>query len=90
MPASPGSAIWLIEKLWQDSMENESSAARGYSPEGYCATEAEADALIAEAGICKANGWPITRDMPFRRKERVERISPNDKTVPTEGGEKTL
>ncbi len=76
---SPLLGVWLIEKLWQDSWENEQSAASGYSPEGYCESEAEADALVAQGGMCAANGWPLTRDTPLRRKVRLERLSPNDK-----------
>ena len=77
--AAPLLGVWLIEKLWLDSWENERSAAIGYSPEGYCATETEADVLVSEGGMCAANGWPLTRDTPLRRKVRLERLSPNDK-----------
>lgn len=69
--------VWLIEKLWQASLENELSAATGYSPEGYCCSEAEAEALVAEAGICPANGWPLLRDTALRRKVRLGKLTPN-------------
>jgi hypothetical protein len=51
--------IWVIEKLWTDSFENQSSAASGYSPEGYCSSEEEADALIKEAGEYKGDCWSL-------------------------------
>lgn len=90
------SEIWLINKLWQDSMENKSSAATGYSPEGYCMSEAEADLLVSEGGTVKANGWPLMWDTPLRRKVRVKQLFPNaneawSKTdppwIPWNGGE---
>ena len=92
----PCAAIWIIDKLWQDSMENKSSAATGYSPEGYCMSEAEADLLVSEGGTVKANGWPLMWDTPLRRKVRVKQLFPNadeawSKTdppwIPWSGGE---
>lgn len=77
--SSPSSllGVWLIEKLWQDSWENHSSAASGYSPEGYCESEADADALVDAGGICAANGWPLMCDTPLRRKVQLKRLSLN-------------
>ena len=71
------SALWLIEILWTDSLENEIDSARGYGPEGYALTESDADALIAQAGLYTGNCWAISEPTPLRRKKRIELLSPN-------------
>jgi len=42
--------IFLIERIWSDSMENDSSAALGYEPVGYVDTEEEAKAIVEKGG----------------------------------------
>ena len=51
--------IFLIEKLWTDPMENELSAAAGYSVEGYVKTENEARCIVKEGGEYKYSCWAI-------------------------------
>lgn len=67
--------IWIIEKLWIDTFENSSSAAKGYRPEGYCTSEEEADRLIKSAGDNNDKGWPLMgRSFPVLRKIKLSRI----------------
>lgn len=49
--------IWLIYRIWEDSLENNPSDAAGYSVECWCETEEEANRLIEEAGLYQGNNW---------------------------------
>ncbi len=66
--------IWLIEKLWTDSLENDYYAAQGYEPEGYVLYEEEADALIKSAGTFTGNCWAVSETTPVRRKRKISKI----------------
>lgn len=67
--------IWLIEKLWTDSLENEVSAVAGYAPAGFVLTEAEADTLIREAGNFTGKCWALNHPTPILRKRKIERLT---------------
>jgi hypothetical protein len=49
--------IYLVEKLWIDSMENQN--AHGYSPVGYVESEEEAIALTLEVVQVSVSPWPL-------------------------------
>ncbi len=51
--------MFLIMKLWQDSMENQN--AYGYDP--YAVTSSP-DAFDLEKIIVSKNGWPLMKDTP--------------------------
>jgi len=71
--------IFVIHKLWTDSMENHYSAALGYEVIGFVKTKADAEKLVADAGFRKGGGWPIGDDqqMPILKAQCVQLISPN-------------
>ena len=76
-PAEPTfRSVWVIEKLWTDWMENDVHAAQGYKLEGYCASEAAADALIAEAGVYQGECWAVAPSTPVRRKVKLKLLAP--------------
>jgi len=52
-------SIYLIEKAWSDSMENEVNAAFGYKPHGYVFNEAEAQQICETSPFCtkETHGW---------------------------------
>lgn len=56
--------VYLIEQLWENYLENEYSASRGYEAVGYVETEAEAKAIKDAAGVSSNTGWPNTSGMP--------------------------
>lgn len=75
------SAIWIIERLWTDQMENDYNLALGYKPVGYVETEDKANAMIAAAGTREYKGtcWPLAyanngKPVPELRAFRLERI----------------
>lgn len=58
--------IWLIKKLWTDSMENHTSNAMGYKVIGYVNSEVEAREIIANGGEVIGDGWPLCRGEIYR------------------------
>lgn len=53
-------SIFLIEKIWFDSMENEVGSAVGYSPFGFVDTEDEAKQFCDKGRICtKKDCWAV-------------------------------
>jgi hypothetical protein len=75
-PYSPD--VWVLSRLWVDSMENTFNAAHGYKPEGVCLTESEADRAIAAAGDFIGTGWPFYhgQQIPNLKKEKVSLVFP--------------
>ena len=63
--------IWLIRKLWIDSMENNPLAASGYKTVGFVTTELEADTIIKDGGIIEDKGWPIMGKAIVFEKQKV-------------------
>lgn len=63
------SEIYLVEKLWTDSSENEPSLASGYEPIGYMTGE-EASSFISP--VVPANGWPLPKPTPQFRISKLE------------------
>lgn len=72
-----GSAVWLIQRLWTDNLENEASAASGYRPEGFAEREEDADRLVTEAGYYTGNCWAVPESTPMRRKLKLPRLTPD-------------
>lgn len=72
-PPREPSDVWLLSRLWVDSLENGFHAAQGYKPELVVFSEATADRLISEAGYEIGTGWPISkgRPVPKLKKERI-------------------
>jgi len=55
-----GRSIFLIKKIWFDSMENEVGSAVGYSPFGFVDTEDEAKIFCEKGRICtKKDCWAV-------------------------------
>jgi hypothetical protein len=53
-------SIFLIEKIWFDSMENEVGSAVGYSPFGFVDTEDEAKTICDKGRIfTKKDCWAV-------------------------------
>lgn len=65
--------MYIIEKLWTDSMENSISAALGYSIVGYVNTEEEAKKVVEEGGIVKKECWAMNGDMPLLKYKKIEK-----------------
>jgi hypothetical protein len=53
--------IYLIKKLWCDSLENDSFLATGYEVVGYVKSERKAKSLCEKGGTYTGTGWPIER-----------------------------
>ena len=57
-------SIFLIEKIWFDSMENEIGSAVGYSPFGFVNTEDEAKIFCNKGRVCtKQDCWAVWGEM---------------------------
>lgn len=50
--------IYLIQKVWTDSMENNLSDAIGYNTLGYVKTKEEADKIVEIGGTMESSSWP--------------------------------
>lgn len=64
-------SVWLIERIWFDSMENEIDSAVGYSPFGYVENEEKAKDFCKRGKICtKKDCWAVYGEVPeYRYKE---------------------
>jgi hypothetical protein len=64
---------FLIEELWTDFMENESSAASGFRPIAISLTREAADACVAEGGVHPGSRWPVIQaGTPKRRVKELK------------------
>ncbi|MBR9705178.1 hypothetical protein GOV12_07230 [Candidatus Pacearchaeota archaeon] len=70
-----GKLVYLIEKIWIDSMENEVSAAVGYKPFGFTPSE-EVAKRFCDAGktYTEKDCWAIRNTMPEYRYKPLEQI----------------
>lgn len=67
--------VFLIEKLWTDSFENEVSASKGYSPFGYALTEEDAKSFCAKGrAFTQKDCWSIWDGMPEFRYSILEQL----------------
>ena len=58
-------SIFLIKKLWLDSMENEYNSAKGYNAFGYVTTEDEAIEFCKKGKMYdKKACWALSEDTP--------------------------
>lgn len=62
--------IYLVSKLWTDSLENYNAS--GYAPEGFCFTKERADELVKEAGTFKDDFWAVSKGTPMRIVEKIK------------------
>jgi hypothetical protein len=69
--------IFLIQKLWIDSMENDSSHAMGYGNVGFVYTKEEADEIVAAGGKYIGTGWPVDKgvSVDYYRALSVEKFT---------------
>lgn len=76
--------LWVIEELWLDSLENQSSAAHGYMTIGVVMNKSDADAIVASAGQVTGNGWPIPvgKSLPQRRAFEVPILTIHTERAP--------
>lgn len=68
--------IYMIERLWTDSMENQRSDAMGYNPVGFVLDYATAVNVVEAGGHKQGDGWPIPRgeSKPRFRYVRLNRV----------------
>lgn len=73
--------IFLIQKLWIDSYENDSSRAIGYENIGYVFNEDVAKEKVLAAGVREGTGWPIMKGetKPILRYEKVKECNDNNR-----------
>jgi len=70
-----GKLVFLIEKIWTDSMENEVSAAVGYVPYGYALTEELAKSFCDKGKqYTKKDCWAIMSPMPEYRYNTLKQV----------------
>lgn len=64
-------SIWLIERIWFNSLENEINSAVGYSPFGYVENEEKAKEFCKKGKICtQEDCWAVYKEKPeYRYKE---------------------
>jgi len=68
--------VYLIEKIWTDSMENKSERALGYSPVGYVYSEKAAKKFCGKGRIYTDNDcWAIFTQMPEYTYKEINPIS---------------
>lgn len=53
--------IYIIEKLWTDTLENDYSRAQGYEPVGYVTQLDDARRIVHDAGVVTGDGWPFSK-----------------------------
>ena len=69
--------IYLIEKAWSDSTENESCAAFGYAPFSYVESEDEAKSICSKSRILdKSFCWAVFGPCPELRYRPIPRYTP--------------
>lgn len=71
IPEGAVAEIYLIERLWTDPLENDAGAAFGYSPEGFATSSAEAELLVAEAGVYSGSCWALHGTTPQVRRMKL-------------------
>jgi hypothetical protein len=70
--------IYLIERLWTDSMENNSYAAVGYAVAGYVATRDEAERIVNGCEMVPESAcWAIRKPTPRFKYRAVEPFVPS-------------
>ena len=70
-----GKLVYLIEKIWTDSLENEISAAVGYEPFGFMVNEEAAKNFCAKGRLYKQKDcWAIRDSLPEYRYKPVKQV----------------
>lgn len=68
--------IYLIERIWFDTLENEVGSAVGYKPVGYMETEKEAIKFCNKGGVrTKKDCWAIMGEIPAYRYKEIKKIN---------------
>lgn len=68
--------IFLIEKLWTDSLENEVNGAYGYDPHSYVDLEETAIRIVKDGGIVdKKQCWAFIRNMPMYKYTKINKYN---------------
>jgi len=69
--------IFLIEKIWTDSMENEIDSAVGYDSWGYMTNEKNAKEFCEKGKTFTQNDcWAIRENMPEYRYRKILKVRP--------------
>lgn len=57
--------MYLIKKLWIDSLENEYYLAHGYEVIGFVTDKEEAKRITKESGVVIGDGWPLFKGREY-------------------------
>jgi hypothetical protein len=67
--------VYLIEKIWTDSLENQPSAAVGYEPHGFVFDEEKAKKICAKGRKYTGKDcWAILEPMPEFRYKSLKQL----------------
>lgn len=67
--------MYLIEKIWIDSLENSYERAVGYNVIGYVETLEEAESIVKNGSTyTKSNCWAISKEMPQYRYKTIPKL----------------
>lgn len=67
--------IYLIDRIWLDSLENDTFSAVGYGVFGFVTTEEEAKEFCSKGKLyTKKDCWAIFTNMPEYRYRKVEKL----------------
>lgn len=66
--------IYVIERLWIDTLENNPGEAVGYKPIGFTEDEFQANEICKKSGVFAGRFWAITTPIPVLRKVTINHI----------------
>ena len=67
--------IFLIERLWTNSIENHPMAAYGYEPHGFMLSKSKAEKLSKSEMVPKSKCWALNKPMPKYRFKELGQIN---------------